>query len=163
MARIINRTSPELVMEAKGNIRFVTIFGKCLFFNKYLSMAAGLSVKKYAHFINEGDFWAFFVDENNDGFQFHVDRTGAYRINSSGLLEMIKRSIKKNNGDRLLVRLSGAEHNGNKVFELHTKETLDEYTQRELEKFFKRKHIGTKKEPEPFVKVIEVTLQSQTA
>jgi hypothetical protein len=158
MARIINRISPEILIEAKANVRVVTIGKRHIFFNKTLSVAAKMNSDKYVHFINDGDYWAFYLDADPDGFKLTRDKYGCYRINNLALVEMFKKTIGRNVGDRLAVRPSKSEKQGSIVYEIYTKATLEQLAQSELKTFVKRKKLPLKTDDTPFITIQEIAI-----
>jgi hypothetical protein len=128
MARIINRTTPEIIANNRhSGLDFITIKERGFYFPKNISFELKVSASRFIHFINDDDYWCFYVNDDKDGFKFSLDKGGSYMINDRALSRMFIKSTNMKNGDRLLVKSTKTKNNGATVYEIHTKETIDVY------------------------------------
>lgn len=144
MAQIINRTNPEILANRRFiGLEFISISEKGMYFPKNTSFTVGISTDQYIHFINDGEFWSFYVNQNKDGFPFSKDKAGAYKIADRALARMFIRSTKRQPSDRMLIKATKAKHGASTIYEIYTQHTLDEVTytvsHEEQKKSFKKK------------------------
>lgn len=126
MAKIINKRTPEIMANRRPTgLDYVSIKERHLYFPKQVAFKAGMNIYKYLHLINDGDYWAFFINDDKDGFQLKQDKPGSYKINDRALVRMFLKSTGKKLNDRLFITQSTSEHNGCKLWEIYTKETVD--------------------------------------
>lgn len=120
-------------------ISFVTITEAGMYFPKQTAFIAGIKEGRYVHFINDGDYWAFFVNDDLDGFP--VTNTKGYLICNRTLSRLFLRSVKKKLRDRFYVVPTNAEHHGNKVWEIYTKDSVDMVVEKQKRVLAQRKYV----------------------
>lgn len=124
MASIINKRTPEIMASRRPlGINFVTITEKGFYFPKQTAFSVGITDYKYVHFINDGDYWAFIVNDDADGFA--VTSNNGYMVCNRTLPKMFIRSIKKKLRDRFYIVPTNSEQNGCRVWEIYTKDTVE--------------------------------------
>jgi len=145
MARVINRTTPEIVVNNRhSGLDFISIDEKGFYFPKQISFSIKAATNKYIHFINDDDYWAFYVNEDKDGFPFSMDKQ-SYRVNDRALSRLFLRTTNRECGDRLLVKYTKAKHNGGYLYEIHTKESVEQITTLELDVLKKKRPYENRK------------------
>lgn len=94
---IINRKSPELASNRKLSKMpvHINVGGKAVYFTSMAANLTGLGEGKFIQFINDGNEWSFYVNEDTDGFEAkRADKRGnSRRIHNSGLVVMILKSF----------------------------------------------------------------------
>jgi len=145
MAQIINKKSKEIIhsIRAQG-YSFVSLKQKGLFFSKPASMLCGFSEGKFIHFVNDSNYWAFYVNDDSDGFTLTPDDDGesGFIVYGTQLSRLFKQSVGAKLGERFFINETKSLQNDSKVFEIQTISTveviLDKVTrmneQRKLEK-----------------------------
>ena len=134
MAQIINRKTPQIIANNRhSGLDFITITDKGFYFPKAVCFSLGISLGKYVHFVNDGDYWAFYINKDNDGFPFNMEKKGVYRLNDRALSRMFLQSTKRKATDRLLIKITKSRNDGQPIYEIHTKETIDEIITKEIE------------------------------
>ena len=122
---IVNKTHPEIIASrrAKGII-YLTIRPKEIYFPKQVCSWLGIEKGKYIHFINDGSSWSFFINDDPDGFEVTFDK--GFKIASSALAGMFKRSTKRTWGDRMLVTKTKSIVKDSNIYEIITNKTYDQ-------------------------------------
>lgn len=124
MASIINKRTPEIMASRRPKgINFVTVTDKGLYFPKQTAFLVGLKEGQHVHFINDGDYWAFFINADTDGFA--VTNNNGYMVCNRTLPKMFVRSIKKKMRDRFYVVPTNSEKDGCRIWEIYTKDTVE--------------------------------------
>lgn len=124
MATIINKRTPEIIASRRAlGINFISIRDKEIYFPKQTAALIGLTGSDYVHFINDGSYWAFYINKDVDGFQVSNDK--GYKICNRTLVRIFTRSTKKKLGDRFYIVPTNALHNGHKIWEIYTADTID--------------------------------------
>lgn len=126
MAQIINKRTAEIIANRRPTgLMFVSVNEKGFYFPKSVSHAVGAHSGLYVHFINDVDYWAFYINDDKDGFKLVQDK-GAYRVDDRALIKMFFRGIKKDcKKSRFFVVESKSAQAGVKIYEIYTKETVD--------------------------------------
>lgn len=127
MAKVINTKSPEIIagVRAKG-FCFVSLKAKGLHITKQVALMCGLSKDKYVHFLNDSNYWAFYVNDDPDGFRVCTDHSnGGFILYSRELSRMFIRSTGAKYCNRFFISEVPAQHNGNQLFEILTTATVE--------------------------------------
>jgi len=96
--KVINRKTVEVVNNKSRALRkvYLSLSKNVVYFTSVASDLCGLSDNSYVNFINDGDEWRFFVNDDTDGFKAcivnKVGKRPCYRLHNSGLVNMILKS-----------------------------------------------------------------------
>ena len=127
MAKIINTKSPEIIagVRAKG-FCFISVKEKGLHITKQVALMCGLKADKFVHFLNDSNYWAFYVNDDPDGFRVCADHAnGGFVLYSRELSRMFKRSTGARVNNRFFINKVPAKHNDNQLFEILTSATIE--------------------------------------
>lgn len=128
MAQIINRKSPKIIdsIRARG-YSFISVKKKGLFFSKPAAQMCGVSSDKFIHFINDFNYWAFYINDNPDGFVLTFDHDGrsGFIVYSTQLSRLFIKSTGKKLNERFFINDTKSEHNGNPLWEIQTLSSID--------------------------------------
>jgi hypothetical protein len=127
MAQIINKKSDIIIasVRAKG-FAFISIKEKGLHFTKQTALLCSLKQNKHVHFINDGNYWAFYVNDDPDGFRISPDHAnGGFVLYSRELARMFRATVGGNNNNRYFVNRTKALHDDHSVFEILTTATME--------------------------------------
>lgn len=123
MATIINKRTPEIIASRRpAGINFVTVIETGFYFPIQTAFWLGLEKGKYMHFINDGAYWAFYVNNDTDGFDVVPDK--GYKVNNRTVAGLFLKSTKKKLKNRFYIIPTNSEHNGSKVYEIYTAEPV---------------------------------------
>ena len=124
MARIINKNTPEITASRRAlGVTLVTIVPKHFYFPKQTAFLAGIDSNKFIHFINDGKYWAFIVNDDPDGFPVNANK--GYLVQNRSLVGMFYRSTGRKGKCRFYIHKTKALHNGCPVYEI-SQETVEE-------------------------------------
>jgi hypothetical protein len=123
MAQIINRKNPKIInsVRAKG-FAFVSVKPRFLFLSKPAALLCNAHHEKFIHFINDSNYWAFYINSDSDGFPLTADhnKNGGYLIYNAELVRLFRNSVGAVNNDRFFVTESNTKQGDNKIFEIQT-------------------------------------------
>jgi hypothetical protein len=156
MAQIINKKSEIIIasVRAKG-FAFISVKEKGLHFTKQTALLCGMKAGKFVHFINDSNYWAFYVNEDPDGFTISADHTnGGYVLYSRQLARLFRSTVGGNNNNRYFVDKTKALHNDHTVYEILTSATMETIID-------KRKRMDDQKKLEKKY-VLNLTLKRKT-
>lgn len=119
---IINRKSKEIVIERRIAYKpmHINVGRRACMFTSLACDICGVKEGKFVQFINEGNEWSFFVNNDEDGFKpLLVQKKGnAHRINSSGLCVMILKSYGFKNSKKFAIEKTTAVKDGSPIYKL---------------------------------------------
>jgi hypothetical protein len=129
---IINRKHPKILelSKSRGSVYVSIIEDKEMYFTSRAAVELDLKVDKYLHFMNDGQEWKFYQNDNPDGFPLTADSTAnsyAVKVSSRGLIQMFRKSTGfTDKRVRLLLHHTDQIVNGCKVIEIDTRKSYDE-------------------------------------
>jgi hypothetical protein len=118
---VINRKSVSII---NGTLRsrqrhYVKVNNSQLYFTAAVVRDLGIKEGDYVQFMNEGDKWQFFIDDNEDGFKLTPCRTkGGFDITSSALCKLIQKTTGYTTVKQYQVIKTGAENDRCPIYEL---------------------------------------------
>lgn len=127
MAQIINKKNPLIITSTRTRgYCSVTIKEKGIYITKQVALLCGLKVDQFVHFINDSNYWAFYVNEDPDGFAVSRDHAnGGFVLYNRQLSKMFRTSTRAAINDRFLIISSNARHNGSTLYEIITSASVD--------------------------------------
>ena len=138
MAQIINKRSPEIIASRRAlGINFLTVREKEIYFPKQVVHFLGIEKGKYIHFINDKDYWGFFVNTDPDGFEITFDK--GFKICNRTLAAMFAKSIGKKG--RFYILDTNTRQAGHKVYEVYTQETVEVVIDRQKRIAEQKRHV----------------------
>lgn len=100
---------------------YVAVREKGLYFTVAIAREVPLRIGEYVHFMNEGNRWQFFVNDDKDGFPLTpVIKKGGFNITSSALAKLIQKTTGYTTTKNYEVRKTGGEQDKCPIFELIT-------------------------------------------
>jgi phage pi2 protein 07 len=123
---IINKKS--LVIK-NGSLRskqrqYITVTTRGIYFTAAISRMCELKEGEFMHFMNEGDKWDFFTNDDSDGFAITpVTSKKGFNINSSALASLIRKSTGYIHNKMYEVLPTGRVYDKCPVFEIKTHQT----------------------------------------
>ena len=121
---VINRKSIAI---KNGSLRskqrhYVAVTDATIYFTASVVRELGLSHNEFVHFMNEGDKWQFFVNDDEDGFRLTPRRNkGGLEITNSALCKLIQKSTGYTTSKNYFVVKTGGENDKCPVYELKGK------------------------------------------
>jgi hypothetical protein len=120
--KTINRKSIEIVNGHKRAQQrlFVTVSDCSVFFSAAIVRMCGIQKDQYVHFMNDGNQWDFYVNDDPDGFKFTFKRghREELKITNTALCKMILKSFGHAAGKRFGVHNTNRFLDNNPVFRL---------------------------------------------
>lgn len=117
----ININSPEIAPYRLNNVtyRYLKIKeGEKIFFTKAIVLLCGLKAGEFVHFLNEGNDWMFYSNDNRDGFKITADAAGNLQLNSYPLSRMILKSCGHQLKHTFYVKQTNIIHDKCQVFKM---------------------------------------------
>lgn len=118
---IINKKSVSIRNNSGRSLqrRYVCVDNVKLYFTAALVREFDIKVGEYMHFMNEGDRWQFFTNDDEDGFLITPVRAkGGVHVSNSALCRLIQKSTGYTTNKNYEVLKTGSSHDGCQVYEL---------------------------------------------
>lgn len=123
--KIINRFSTEVLVKKSRNQQrhFVTVGNRVVYFTVMTALFCGIKEGSFIQFMNEGNDWQFYVNDDTDGFvPIRVDSVKnekhSYRICNDGLVNMILSSTGFKKKKRFSVKKTELFQDRSPIFQL---------------------------------------------
>lgn len=121
MIQEINRHSPDIQNLQLNNTTYKYIKvreNERIYFPNAVVLMCGLKVGNYIHFLNEGNEWMFYSNDNKDGFKIVITGDKLLQICSYPLSRMILKSCSYQFKHTFYVRQTKIIHDNCPVFKL---------------------------------------------
>lgn len=147
MARIINRKSSSIIRPGADEYAFVSPRPRFLFFSKAAARLCGLTHDKFIHFINDQNYWAFYLNDNIDGFELKPcsKNSGAFYVYSSGLAEIFTETVECEYGERFFIDKTSGFVSEDPIFEIQTHSSVsvmvDKVVKMNAQKDIEKKYV----------------------
>jgi hypothetical protein len=141
MAKILNRSSPEIMARQYSfGVPYVSVSDRGIIFSKALVYEAGIKQGRYVHFINEDDYWAFFINDHPDGFLIS-NNNSTLRCTTRVISDMFIKSTGRRIGEKFFTIKSTASQAGSPVYEIYTRESTIQVIDRQKRVKEQRKEV----------------------
>lgn len=99
--------------------KHISISDKCMYFTAQVVKDCGIRPGEFMHFLNEGDKWRFYTNDDSEGFLITpVVSKGGCHITHSVLCSRILKTTGFKNSKRFDVKETGQEQDKCKVYEI---------------------------------------------
>ena len=92
---VINRNNEKIILNGGRSVTrmYATVEKYRIYFTSTVGRICEMKEGLYVHFLNEGDMWQFYIDDNTDGFKLTPVRTkNGFHVTNAGLVNMILNS-----------------------------------------------------------------------
>lgn len=122
--KLINRNSEEIIMAGGRSIsrQYIIVEKYRIYFTAAATRVCRLKEGMFVQFLNEGDQWNFFINDDPEGFKLSPVRAKkAFNINNTGLSAMILKSMNFKDKKRFSVERTEIIQDHCPVFKLSLK------------------------------------------
>jgi hypothetical protein len=122
---VINKKSTEVIGLSGYNQRntYITVEDKRIFFTKAVMLMCDIQPGIFIHFLNDGSEWAFYCNDDPDGFRLTgLGSKSGLHLSSVGLVTMLRKSTGYNSKGfkKFYVEKTNAMHDRCPVFKINT-------------------------------------------
>lgn len=92
---VINRSNPKIILNGGRSVTrmYATVEKRRIYFTSMITRVCEMKEGLYVHFLNEGDVWQFYINDDTDGFKLTPVRSkNGFHVSNSGLVNMILNS-----------------------------------------------------------------------